>query len=129
MLVPTTASGLPTTTYLTRSCGKISSESHLETIWWPWGIMVVRARWGGGGAEADSQHHGATRTEAVYKLIMLSPVYLHIIGSGVDIGLPTVVEKTIGSAAVPPPLPRALTTMMPLGHQMASKCDYELSLP
>ena len=26
-----------------------------QAIWWPWGIMAVRARWGGGGAAADSQ--------------------------------------------------------------------------
>ena len=27
--------------YLTRSWGKLSSETHLEAIWWPWLIMVV----------------------------------------------------------------------------------------
>ena len=37
-----------------------------------------RALKGGGGAAADSQHHGASRTEAVDKLRM-SLVYLHII--------------------------------------------------
>ena len=34
--------------------------------------------------------------------------------------------KTIGSAAVPPPLPRALSTMM---RPPDNKCDSELSLP
>ena len=52
--------------------------------------------------------------------------------------MPTVVEaqvcledsfaKTIGSAAAPPPPPDNFD-MMPHGHQMASKCDSELSLP
>ena len=75
--VPTTASGLPATTYLTWSRANLAQN---HNIWRPSGgrgaSWCGRVRWRGRGAAADSQHHDASRTDAVDKLCM-SPVYMH----------------------------------------------------